>query len=149
MLISNWRILDIIIKQALTQADFFKCMMVRGRVFVDEQHISSSIEIDETDQTCLHFLALIDEQPVGALRAIPCDGYTKLGRICVLQKYRHLGIGKALVNAVMDKLQGEFHLDAQISAIDFYTSLGFTAYGEPFMEANIQHIAMKATRRKS
>lgn len=76
------------IKEVQNQKDFFMCMKVRGRVFVDEQHVKSEIEIDDLDQTCRHFLVMMNEQPVAAMRAIEYAQYTKLGRICVLKEYR-------------------------------------------------------------
>lgn len=134
-----------IIKQAKNQKDFFMCMKVRGRVFVDEQHVKSEIEIDDLDQTCRHYLVLIDQQPVAAMRAIEYKEYTKLGRICVLKEYRHQGIGEKLVQYVMQEIKGEFRLGAQLHALAFYEHLGFIPYGEPFIEANIEHIMMKKT----
>ncbi|WP_041138905.1 GNAT family N-acetyltransferase [Beduini massiliensis] len=132
-----------IIKEAKHQKDFFRCMKVRGRVFVDEQHVKSEIEIDDLDQTCRHFLVLIQDQPVAAMRAIEHEHYTKLGRICVLKEYRHQGIGEKLVNHVTQFIKGEFRLGAQLHAAAFYEHLGFIPYGEVFIEADIPHIMMK------
>lgn len=143
MLISIWRILEMIIKEATTQTELFMCMQVRGRVFIDEQHVSSAEEIDEEDRTCRHFIAIIDGNPVATMRAIKHDTYTKLGRICVLREYRKQHIGETLVNYVMQDIKGEFHLGAQLQAIGFYERLGFTCYGEEFMDANIPHRMMK------
>lgn len=134
-----------IIKQATTQKDLFMCMSVRGKVFVDEQGVKSEIEIDKEDQTCLHYLVINNDQPIGACRAIKQVGYTKLGRICVLKEFRHLHIGNALMDYVMQDIKGEFRLGAQLHAKAFYEKLGFEAYGNEFTEANIPHIMMKKT----
>lgn len=48
-------------KKASSQKDFFMCMEVRGLVFNDEQHVPSHIQIDQIDQTCLHYLAIEDQ----------------------------------------------------------------------------------------
>lgn len=132
-----------IIKEAKNQKDFFMCMKVRGQVFVDEQHVKSEIEIDDLDQTCRHFLIMIDDQPVAAMRADSHENYTKLGRICVLKKYRHQGIGEQLVHYVTHLIKGEFRLGAQLHALAFYEHLGFISYGDEFIEAAIVHIMMK------
>lgn len=132
-----------IIKEAKNQKDYFMCMKVRGQVFVDEQHVKSEIEIDALDQTCRHFLVIIDNQPVAAMRAIEHEDHTKLGRICVLKEYRHQGIGEQLVHHVMQLIKGEFHLGAQLHALAFYEHLGFISYGDEFIEADIPHIMMK------
>lgn len=132
-----------IIKEAKNQKDFFMCMKVRGQVFVDEQHVKSEIEIDALDQTCRHFLVIIDNQPVAAMRAIEHEDNTKLGRICVLKEYRHQGIGEQLVHHVTQLIKGEFRLGAQLHALAFYEHLGFISYGDEFIEADIPHIMMK------
>ena len=36
----------------------------------------------------------------------------------------------------------EIQLDAQLTAVKFYESLGFTSYGEVFKDAGIDHVAM-------
>lgn len=131
------------VRKATTQKDFFMCVKVRGRVFVDEQHVLSAIEVDDEDQTCLHYLITKDDEVIGALRAIQHDDYTKLGRICILKEYRGLGYGKQLVDYVMNDIKGEFRLGAQITALGFYEDLGFEAYGDHFMEANMEHVMMK------
>lgn len=132
-----------IIKEAKNQKDFFMCMKVRGQVFVDEQHVKSEIEIDVLDQICRHFLVIIDNQPVAAMRAVEHEDYTKLGRICVLKEYRHQGIGEQLVHHVTQLIKGEFRLGAQLHALAFYEHLGFISYGDEFIEADIPHIMMK------
>ena len=38
-------------------------------------------------------------------------------------------------------------LGAQVSAIPFYESCGYTAYGEVFLDANIEHRMMKKKAR--
>ncbi len=131
------------IKKATSQKDFFMCMEVHGLVFNYEQHVPSRIQIDQIDQTCLHYLAIEDQKPLATCRAIVEKNATHLGRVCVLKEYRKSGIGKKLLNYVLNDIKGEFYLDSQVHAIPFYKSLGFEAYGPIFQEADIDHQKMK------
>ncbi len=130
--------------KAYTQKHFFEAMMIRGRVFVDEQHVPSSLEIDELDQSCLHILLYDDMNlPKAVLRLIEYEDYFKVGRVAVLKENRQQGYGKKLMLGIENldtvKAKGMLKLDAQVSAIDFYRALGYTIEEEPFEEAGIMH----------
>lgn len=129
---------------ASTQKHFFDAMMIRGRVFVDEQHVPSSIEIDDLDRSCIHVLLYNDEnQPKAVLRLIEHDNYFKVGRVACLKEDRQKGYGKAIMlgieNLDIVKNKPLLKLDAQMSAIGFYEAIGYTIEGEMFEEANIMH----------
>ena len=51
---------------------------VRFRVFVDEQGVPASLELDEFDALACHALALVGDVPVGTGRLLP------VGDICFL-----------------------------------------------------------------
>ena len=126
------------------QKTFFEAMRIRGRVFVDEQHVPSSIEIDDLDKTCLHVLLIDDNQtPKAVLRLIETEDYYKVGRVAVLKEDRHQGYGKAIMLGIekLDavKKKGQLRLDAQMTAAGFYEAIGYRLEGEPFLEANIWH----------
>ena len=59
----------------------------------------------------------------------------------MLKQFRNLGIGKALVLFILDKLKNEkfIYLNAQESVIGFYDNLGFDPIGDYFYEAEIPH----------
>ncbi len=119
---------------------------VRHRVFVEEQKVSPSIEMDGKDPACNHVLATIDGVPVGTGRLLP-DGH--IGRIAVLKSYRHRGIGELLVIKLIEmaKSKGmqQIILASQLQAMPFYRKLGFIEYGDIFQEAGIPHQHMKKT----
>jgi predicted GNAT family N-acyltransferase len=67
--------------------------------------------------------------------------------MAVLKPHRGQGIGSALMRAILSyasqaKLK-QLYLHAQVQAIPFYNRFGFTATGEPFMEAGIVHQTME------
>jgi len=118
---------------------------VRRAVFIEEQNVPGSIELDGKDSDCFHVLASDKKgRPVGTARM---DGKGKIGRMAVLHDYRRRGIGRKMIQALMDygrkNAITDFHLSAQITAIGFYNKMGFEPYGEEFIEAAIMHINMK------
>jgi len=118
---------------------------VRRAVFIEEQNVPDSIELDDRDPDCHHVLACDKSgAPVGTARI---DANGKIGRMAVLRKYRGLGVGREMLRVIMDcgRANGitDFHLSAQISAIGFYEKMGFEPFGDKFEEAGIKHINMR------
>jgi predicted GNAT family N-acyltransferase len=123
-------------KQSLT--------VVRCQVFVVEQQVPESLELDKNDVGCHHVLVSDSQgRPVGAGR-IKADGH--IGRMAVLKDCRGQGIGAAMLDALLQYARAQGHasvfLYAQISAVPFYARCGFMESGEPFMEAGIPHRPM-------
>lgn len=119
-------------------------MAIRKAVFIDEQHVPMELEWDGRDKECTQFLALLDTQPVATAR-LTADG--QIGRMAVLSEHRGHGIGAQLLAAVLEQARQtgfeQVFLHAQVSVIGFYNRQGFTAEGETFIEAGIEHQAMK------
>ena len=120
-------------------------MAVRNTVFVDEQGVAPSLEVDGRDPDAVHFLATDEAgRPVGTARLLP-DG--QIGRIAVLREFRRRGIGRRLLNFAMDaaRARGDRRvwLHAQIEAASLYLQADFRFVGKRFMEAGIAHIAME------
>jgi len=118
---------------------------VRRAVFIEEQNVPESIELDGRDPDYFHVLASDTKgRPIGTARM---DGKGKIGRMAVLHDYRRRGIGRKMIQALMDYGRKnritDFHLAAQITAIGFYKKMGFVPFGKEFIEAEITHINMK------
>lgn len=117
---------------------------IRREVFVDEQNCPPELEWEYEDEST-HFLATVDEEPAGAARwRKTANGY-KLERFAVLKKFRGLGVGQALVKAVLADLpEGAkpVYLHAQIQAVTLYEKFLFEKMGEEFEEAGIRHYKM-------
>lgn len=120
--------------------------MIRRRVFVDEQGIPETVELDGLDATAHHYVAIVDKKPVGTARRL-ADG--RVGRMAVLSAYRNAGVGSALVQYVVEDARKsglpKLYLHAQESAIAFYARHGFASHGDFFDEAGIMHQAMDMT----
>ncbi len=118
---------------------------VREAVFVREQQVPAELERDALDPACVHVLARDDAgRPIGTGRLTP---ERKIGRMAVLREWRGRGVGDAMLGELLHAARGrgwrEVALNAQAPAIDFYLRHGFTAYGPRFMEAGIEHQAMR------
>lgn len=127
---------------AQAQAD---CGRVRDEVFVREQAVPPELERDEHDPDCMHAIARdATGRAIGTARITP-DG--RIGRMAVLREWRGLGVGDAMLRALLDHARasglGEVQLHAQAPAIGFYAARGFFPTGGRFQEAGIEHQAMR------
>ncbi len=125
-------------------ADEAAIRAVRRQVFVVEQGIPESLDFDGRDPECLHALAFSKETPVATGRMAP-DGH--IGRLAVLTRWRHRGLGTAMILFItaLARQRGLLRvtLNAQQRAMNFYRQLGFVPQGEPFMDAGIPHMRME------
>lgn len=135
--------------KATTQAHFAHLFKIRVKVFVEEQAVSANEEIDDLDETTPLFIAYHEGVPVATARLIFVDQtLAKIGRVAVLKEYRGQGIGKEMLLYLMQYLKQEtdvktVKLGAQCQAIPFYEKLGFEAFGDIYLDANIEHVDMK------
>lgn len=118
---------------------------VRDVVFVQEQNIPPELEWDALDPLCRHVVARDAEgRPIGTGRLTPQH---TIGRMAVLADWRGRGVGAALLLALTDEARRlgwrEVSLHAQISAIGFYSRHGFLPYDARFLDAGIDHQAMR------
>jgi len=119
---------------------------IRRRVFIEEQHVPEEIEMDADDAQAFHALALDGDLPVGCGRMVAHDGYVKIGRMAVLRERRGEGIGRNILEFLMEHAKqqgfGRTVLHAQLTAEGFYLKNGYLPEGEVFEEAGIAHRRM-------
>ncbi|MGR9050807.1 GNAT family N-acetyltransferase [Halobacillus faecis] len=119
---------------------------VRRVVFVEEQHVPLEIEIDEFDDTAIHFVGYVGNQPVAASRLRFVHGFGKLERICVMKEYRGRSLGKQIIESMEEVIRDyafdKAKLNAQTQAEAFYESLGYLTISDPFIDAGIPHVTM-------
>src|SRR5690554_5135574 len=75
---------------------------VRYVVFVQEQKVPLSIEMDDQDALCVHAVAYDGDQPIATGRLLP-DAH--IGRMAVLADYRGQGIGALVLQQLMAAAQ--------------------------------------------
>lgn len=131
------------IRIAVSQSDLDQCIQIRRVVFIQEQNVPESIELDEYDASAIHFLMSLGENPVGTARCIINGENAKIGRVAILKEERGKGYGLVLMQFVLDELKRRgiqyAALTSQTHALPFYEKLGFHAKGDVFLEANIPH----------
>jgi predicted GNAT family N-acyltransferase len=136
------------VRLAETQADRRACLRLRWTVFVEEQNVPPSLEIDEHDSSgAVHALALLGGVPAGAGRFVFVEaGLARIGRMAVVDDARGNGIGTALLRFLEDEARrrgaGHLTLNAQVSARRFYEKAGYQASGPVFDDAGIPHVRM-------
>jgi predicted GNAT family N-acyltransferase len=120
---------------------------LRRRVFIEEQRVPEEIELDADDADALHALALEDGRPVGCGRMLARGDYVKIGRMAVMAERRGAGIGRRVLQFLVERARQQGYrravLDAQVHAERFYLKQGFTPVGEVFEEAGIPHRRME------
>lgn len=130
--------------------DLYEVMKIRNEVFIKEQKVSEEEEYDEFEDSCIHYLATVDNTPVGTARIRKTQNGTKLERFAVLIPYRNKGVASKILNEVLQhpwvNNQEYVYLHAQTSAKGFYLKHGFEEIGNEFIEADIQHIKMYLKR---
>ena len=128
--------------------------LVRQEVFILEQGVPAELELDELDSSAAHVLAYQDAHCIGTGRLVNLSAkQAQIGRMAVLAKFRGKGIGKQILQNLVDLAasQGvlEIILHSQVSAIPFYGKLGFQAQGDVYEEAGIPHRNMMLTLANS
>lgn len=116
---------------------------IREQVFIQEQGIASEDEWDDFDATAVHFMVYDKEQPIATARLLPQHS---VGRFAVLIPYRKQGIGKILMQHIIDYARNQklpyLKLSAQTYVTAFYEALGFNVQGEVYQDCGIPHINM-------
>ena len=124
---------------------FFHAKVIRKKVFVVEQKVRPEEELDEFEKQSTHYLAYYGARQVGTARWRFTEEGIKLERFAVIEKYRNLAIGSAILNKVLEDVKNEgkkIYLHAQVSAVKFYERAGFVKEGGLFSECNIDHYKM-------
>jgi predicted GNAT family N-acyltransferase len=132
------------VRQVSNPEDLEHVFAIRKKVFVDEQNCPPELEWEYEDES-VHFLGTVNDEPAGASRWRKTEKGYKLERFAVLKEYRGIGLGQALVGAVIKDLPQDatyVYLHAQLDAMPLYAKFGFQKAGEQFEEAGIQHFKM-------
>tara|TARA_A100001037_G_C15154015_1_gene642325 strand:- start:16678 stop:17127 length:450 start_codon:yes stop_codon:yes gene_type:complete len=138
---------NIKVKLVETQTEKESCFDIRTQVFVGEQGVDITHEIDGYDETCVHAIAFVETKPVGTGRMIHIsDTEAQIGRMAVLPEWRRSCTGTKILDLLEDtaKTAGitRIVLHAQVYVQNFYEVNGYTATGDIFLDENIEHILM-------
>ena len=117
---------------------------LRTEIFIEEQNVPVELEIEFDEDKYVHCCIYKDEILIAYAR-VYLSNPVIIGRVCVKKRYRDLGYGRKVMELAEEQIKGinEIHLHAQIHAKGFYEALGYTPFGDIFLEAGIEHISMK------
>lgn len=136
----------------VTAAEMAEALVVRRRVFIEEQAVPEHEEIDAHDgdpatvRSAVHVLGRIEGRPIATGRLLldhaPGE-HAHVGRVAVLAELRRTGVGRAVMQALHAEARTRdfpgITLAAQLHAIPFYVRLGYTVRGDIFLDAGIEH----------
>ena len=121
---------------------------LRSEVFIVEQECPYQ-DVDGRDPEADHLLLYDNNMLCGYTRIFPKKTYFKeasFGRTVVKKTHRGKGYGHVLVKESLKYLKNKKETPIKISAQSylkkFYSSHGFIARGEEYLEDNIPHTAM-------
>jgi predicted GNAT family N-acyltransferase len=122
-------------------------LALRHEVFVVEQGVPLEEEYDRHDETALHLVALDAGRVVATCRLVAAGDTAKLGRMAVAAAARGRGIASALLAEAEARARAagarRIALAAQTTVVALYERAGYSAYGEPFADAGIEHVMME------
>ena len=132
------------ISKITRQSDRDDCFHIRTKVFVEEQNVPLDEEMDGHDGDADHYLLRLKGKATATARVRILGDVAKIERVAVLRSERGLNIGRKLMEFIMADIQNDktvtlMKLGAQVQVIPFYENLGFTSYGDEFLDAGIKH----------
>lgn len=143
----NWKYTSF---KDLTVDELYAILQLRNEVFVVEQNCVYQ-DADNKDSQCFHLCGWDDAQLVAYCRILPPGlSYPEasIGRVVSSPAYRNTGCGRELMKLSIAKTLAQFNckkitISAQLYLHQFYSSMGFAATGETYLEDNIPHIQME------
>ncbi|RTE65314.1 GNAT family N-acetyltransferase [Amphritea opalescens] len=147
----KWSRLD-----SLSALELFEIIKARESVFVVEQQCPYQ-ETDDMDLHSWHLAISLNGELAAYVRVVdPSIKYDQpsIGRVMTLEKFRHLKIGRSLMNEAIRFTEQQFpemgiKIGAQVYLQRFYESLGFEAVNEGYDEDGIPHIDMVRASRSA
>ena len=137
------------VKRVENQEELESVYQIRTEVFVKEQKVPEEDELDEFETMAHHYIAFWNDLPCGAARWRITNHGIKLERFAVKKEFRTKGIGRAIVQKVIDDIfeHPEYnsclqYLHAQVQVVSFYEKFGFVKEGDIFDECGIWHYKM-------
>lgn len=128
----------------------YEILKIRSEVFVVEQNCPY-LDPDGKDQGSHHLYGKSGDSIVAYARILPpglaYDGMASIGRVVSSPAHRRTGAGRQLMAEAI-RMTRQFYpetdikIGAQLYLLEFYSSFGFKAVGERYLEDGIPHIHM-------
>ncbi|HBI93678.1 MAG TPA: GNAT family N-acetyltransferase [Terrisporobacter glycolicus] len=142
----NWKIKKF---NELNIEEIYKILALRNEIFIVEQECPY-LDCDDKDLNSYHLFLTENGQIVSYLRILEKGvSYDEIsiGRVAVKKSYRGKGISRKMMQKAIEFIENNLSentikIQAQAYLLDFYSSLGFKAVSEEYLEDNIPHIDM-------
>jgi ElaA protein len=133
----------------LTNTELYNLLKERTLVFVVEQNCPY-LEVDGKDPFSYHLFKEDNGEIIAYLRILPAGvSYQEvsIGRVFVKKEYRGQRLAEELLTKGLEFIQKELNettvkIQAQDYLRKFYSSFGFQAITETYLEDNIPHVDM-------
>lgn len=138
--------------QDLSLDQLYQILALRQEVFIVEQDCPY-LDADGKDELSFHVLGVDDSNQIHAYarlvpKGVSYPSHNSIGRVITSRQYRGTGEGKTLMNFSIKTIQKLYpnestKISAQVYALPFYESLGFTEINNArYDEDGIPHAAM-------
>ena len=142
----NWKIKKF---NELNIEEIYKILALRNEIFIVEQECPY-LDCDDKDLNSYHLFLRENGEIVSYLRILEKGvSYDEIsiGRVDVKKSYRGKGISRKMMLQAIEFIENNLYentikIQAQAYLLDFYSSLGFKAVSEEYLEDNIPHIDM-------
>ena len=127
--------------------EFYEIVQLHLETFVVEQTRIYN-DLDAIDLRAIHLFHQDAKGCVDAYARIFETGTTiHFGRVAVAKDSRGQGLGRAMVEQILDLCEQSFpgraiEIEAQEQVVGLYEKLGFQRVSEPFILASIPHVKM-------
>ena len=133
----------------LSPGELYAIFRLRNEVFIVEQNCPY-MDADNKDQDSYHLMGWDNDELAAYTRLLPPGlAYTEMsiGRVVTAPAKRKQGLGKELIEKSIEQCyllfgKKSIRIGAQLYLRSFYTSLGFNAWGDTYLEDGIEHINM-------
>ncbi|GAA6236885.1 GNAT family N-acetyltransferase [Apilactobacillus micheneri] len=131
----------------LTKDELWAIYHARTNTFVVEQKRPYQ-EVDKLDKKSLHIWADEDGELLAYARIFYGHDHTSFGRVLTTKEARGKGLGKQLVQKILDVIDQHFdnnptiEIDAQEDKVGFYEKFGFHPVGGVYTFHQTPHIKM-------
>lgn len=127
----------------ITNQVYQEALIIRKRVFIDEQNVPLELEIDDLEDKCDYVVCYIDNQPVATARLYITPEYAKVQRVAVYKANRGQKVGAKILfeveNFAKQKGVKKLKLGAQEYAIPFYEKMNYQICSSRYLDAGIWH----------
>jgi len=135
------------VRPARDRDELDQALALRTQVFCVEQGVEIQADRDGLDDRAIQIVAVESGSVVGTCRVLVDGDVGRLGRMAVEAASRGRGVGDAILAAAERSARDAgarlMRLHAQRYVEDLYAAAGYTAFGEPFVEEGIAHVAME------